>query len=177
MRLCDSAPPPITEALHKYVFWVMTSGGVLDLLAYNENDYSSWLREIGQVAVTNAQHGDVGQGLKRQQRIRGSGVPSASTPSRGQIAPSSIVDHTPLSTESQSNISNVSERSAIFVSPNTTTTVSSPVRVQRPSSRSQVGVAPGSHVTEYKIPKGFKSDIFVTSTPKAIAGNGHNDII
>ena len=154
----------------------MTSGGVLDLLAYNENDYSSWIRAIGQVAVTNAQHGDVGQGLKRQQRIRGSGVPSAPSISRGQIAPSPVVDHTHLSTESQSDITNMSETSALLIAP-TATTVSLPVRVQRSSGRAQVGVESGSHVTEYKIPKEFNSDIFMTSTPKPITSNGQNDII
>ncbi len=40
--------------LHCYSFWVGTSGGVLDLLAYNEDAYNVWLIELERVASRNA---------------------------------------------------------------------------------------------------------------------------
>ena len=36
--------------LHKYVFWVMTDRGVLDLFAYNEDAYITWVEEMDKVA-------------------------------------------------------------------------------------------------------------------------------
>ena len=40
--------------LHYFSFWVGTSGGVLDLLAYNEDAYNVWLLELERVAGKNA---------------------------------------------------------------------------------------------------------------------------
>ena len=36
--------------LHKHVFWVMTDRGVLDLFAYNEDAYVTWVREMDKLA-------------------------------------------------------------------------------------------------------------------------------
>lgn len=36
--------------LHKYVFWVMTDRGVLDLFAYNEDAYITWVKEMDKLA-------------------------------------------------------------------------------------------------------------------------------
>ena len=41
-----------TNELHKYVFWVLTDIGALDLLAYNEEAYVHWLNEMGKLAQT-----------------------------------------------------------------------------------------------------------------------------
>lgn len=70
----------------------MTAGGVLDLFAYNQDDYAAWIREITKVAESNACVGNVGQSLRGQERIRESGVSSRpvsshSRTSRGKVAP------------------------------------------------------------------------------------------
>lgn len=36
--------------LHKHVFWVETNCGVMDLLAYNEEMYQSWIKALGDIA-------------------------------------------------------------------------------------------------------------------------------
>ena len=36
--------------LHKHVFWVMTDRGILDLFAYNEDAYVTWVREMDKLA-------------------------------------------------------------------------------------------------------------------------------
>ena len=43
--------------LHCYSFWLATSGGVLDLLAYNEESYNLWLLELERVAARNERVG------------------------------------------------------------------------------------------------------------------------
>ena len=70
----------------------MTAGGILDLFAYNQDDYATWMREIATVAESNACVGNTGQSLRGQERIRESGVSSRpvsshSRTSRGKIAP------------------------------------------------------------------------------------------
>ena len=37
-------------AVHKYSFWVVTTSGVLDLIAYSEDMYVSWLVNINELA-------------------------------------------------------------------------------------------------------------------------------
>ncbi len=102
----------------------------------------------------------MGQGLKRQQRIKGSGLPSPPTHRRHKVVPSLINDTTHLS--SQLNATNSSK---LFIASDSTTTPHTPV------SSDCVGVALGDHVTDHMTQKGFRSDIFVTSTPMA------NDVI
>lgn len=36
--------------INKYSFWVATTGGVLDLIAYSEEKYVSWLTHINDIA-------------------------------------------------------------------------------------------------------------------------------
>ena len=36
--------------LHKHVFWVMTDRGILNLFAYNEDAYVTWVREMDKLA-------------------------------------------------------------------------------------------------------------------------------
>lgn len=38
------------DELHRYVFWVKTDHGVLDMLAYNEDAYQVWVNAIGKIA-------------------------------------------------------------------------------------------------------------------------------
>lgn len=66
------------DALHFYSFWVGTSGGVLDLLAYNEDAYKVWLIELDRVAQRNAS-------LSRSavQAFKGSSVHSRPASSHG----------------------------------------------------------------------------------------------
>ena len=40
--------------LHCYTFWVLTGGGVLDLFAYNEDAFKTWLIELERIAQKNA---------------------------------------------------------------------------------------------------------------------------
>ena len=52
--------------LHRYVFWVLTGGGVLDLFAYNEDAYGMWLANISSLAAANAKRGLENLPLKKQ---------------------------------------------------------------------------------------------------------------
>lgn len=77
------------------MFWVLTAGGVLDLFAYNHDDYTVWTREIAKVADSNAQVGNIGQSLRGQERIRDSGMgtrpaSSHSQRSRTRVAPATV---------------------------------------------------------------------------------------
>ena len=47
------APGYSPSDLHRYVFWVLTDVGLLDLMAYNEEAYITWLREIEKLAQKN----------------------------------------------------------------------------------------------------------------------------
>ncbi len=153
-----------TAELHRYVFWVLTSGGVLDLLAYNEVDHSIWLQAIETVGQDNARRGDVGQGLRRQQRIKGSGLASPPVQPRQRVVPSLIENIAPTDT-SQLNTSNASK---LFIGGVSTSTP----RFSTPVTSEQVGVALDSHMTDYTSSKIFnKNDVFITSTPRA------NDVI
>ena len=49
-----SLPKFSPSDLHYLSFWIGTSGGVLDLLAYNEDAYNVWLLELERVAGRNA---------------------------------------------------------------------------------------------------------------------------
>jgi len=55
--------------LHCFSFWLATSGGVLDLLAYNEEAYNLWLLELERAAARN---GHVGHSVL--QAFKGSSV-------------------------------------------------------------------------------------------------------
>lgn len=163
------------------MFWLLTAGGILDLLAYNQEDYSIWLHEARQVAATNQKQGDIGQGLRRQQRIKDSGVPCEMSTSRGRVAPI----RTRLLTEGSGDVSRTSEimleSSKLFLADNSNLVpAKNPVRDNKSGhiSKSKVGVAPESHVTDYRISKGSRSDIFMTSTPRATTnGLKINDVI
>ena len=43
--------------LHRFVFWVMTDSGIVDLMAYNEEAYITWVNEIGRLAQRNENTG------------------------------------------------------------------------------------------------------------------------
>ena len=36
--------------IHKYSFWLATTSGVLDLIAYSEDSYVTWLTQINKIA-------------------------------------------------------------------------------------------------------------------------------
>ena len=78
------------QDLHKYVFWVMTGSGVLDLFAYNQDAYSRWVNDIRDIAEKNALLGD--QELFERNvhtRSRNSSRPASrrSNVSRSSVAP------------------------------------------------------------------------------------------
>ena len=74
--------------LHKYVFWVLTGGGVLDLFAYNEDAYGMWLNNISNVANSNMKRGIENLNLKNQSRTTSRPASSHSVKySRATVAP------------------------------------------------------------------------------------------
>lgn len=75
------------DALHCYSFWIGTSGGVLDLLAYNEDAYKVWLIELERVAKRNGS-----MSRSAVQAFKGSSVHSRPASSHGGSA-----RHTPRS--------------------------------------------------------------------------------
>ena len=167
----------------------MTAGGVLDLLAYNQDDYSVWVREARRVAMTNEHLRDTGQALRRQQRIKDSGVPSrpSTSQSRTRVAPTSLVEEAQGMSEGSGDIAQSANKSKLFLASNNrvvSSPASMPVREDRSGqftkSRSRVGITPSDdHVTSHMtgIPAGFRSDIFMTSTPKVTPNELVNDII
>ena len=51
------SPAYSPQDLHLFVFWVMTDSGVVDLMAYNEDAYVTWVNEIGRLAQRNESAG------------------------------------------------------------------------------------------------------------------------
>lgn len=73
--------------LHKYVFWVLTGGGVLDLFAYNEDAYGMWLVNITSLAASNAKKGLENLPLKKQSRTTSRPSSTHGRYSRAAVAP------------------------------------------------------------------------------------------
>ena len=86
-----SLPSFSPHDLHIYTFWVATSGGVLDLLAYNQDSYEIWITELERLASDNAAKGGpamVAGGFKGNSVHSSRPSSSMSAVSRASIAPS-----------------------------------------------------------------------------------------
>ena len=98
--------------LHKYVFWVLTGGGVLDLFAYNEDAYGMWLANISSLAAANAKRGLENLPLKKQSQTT-SGRPASSSHGRHSRASVAPVNYDANETRSVASILNFGPTTAV----------------------------------------------------------------